>query len=291
MAALFLLLSGAPPADAQEKNTPALFPLLYAAEEDGLPWSPSWPAELPPDAFSAVGRVASIHLEGEGWSYRLQRDRSGRITELPLIGAEGSVSLARNADGSVRTLVLPEGGAFSVLEAEDGFPRLLSADDGTWVRVERSAEGRTEAHYDGEGSVSAFFEYALRGGLLFGAVAKDTEGGVAEATTVQRDSGGLLTAYESGELRLEAVYDALGRPARLESLGDGAALAYQWDERGLLVRLLRTDPSGAAEERRYEYRLDGAGNWIERQEILMVPRFGVLVPQEPLIITRKISYF
>lgn len=191
----------------------------------------------------------------------------------------------------VKNIIPAEGGVFRVIEAEDGIPRLLAGDDGTWVRIGRIEDGWSEAHYDGDGAISAFHVYAMQGGFLSGAALLDADGTVAESLVLQRNSAGLVSAHESGDLRLSALYDARGLPVRFESQGNDLARTYQWDERGLLVRMRRIGPGGTAEELRYEYRFDLAGNWIERWEIPLITLHGVLVPQTPFIINRKIRYF
>jgi hypothetical protein len=43
-------------------------------------------------------------------------------------------------------------------------------------------------------------------------------------------------------------------------------------------------------DRRYDYSLDGRGNWTERREISWFRRFGYLVPARELVLQRRIEY-
>ncbi|MCL2320427.1 MAG: hypothetical protein FWC45_10105, partial [Treponema sp.] len=70
--------------------------------------------------------------------------------------------------------------------------------------------------------------------------------------------------------------------------------SLQWDEEGSLVRIsYRTASPGTFEspvEYRYDYTLDERGNWIERREIRMIRRLGLLVPLPGITFTRVLEY-
>ncbi|MCL2130028.1 MAG: hypothetical protein FWH35_06730, partial [Treponema sp.] len=88
------------------------------------------------------------------------------------------------------------------------------------------------------------------------------------------------------------------REAELYPGNDGGAgnFSLQWDERGLLVRIAGGQGrTGDAEEGfdidyRYEYVLDGRGNWIERRETRMVRQMNLLVPAPGTVMKRVLEY-
>jgi YD repeat-containing protein len=79
-----------------------------------------------------------------------------------------------------------------------------------------------------------------------------------------------------------------------------AFITLQWDEDGSLVRLSGepgTDTPEASSldgeerfDRGYAYSRDGQGNWTERREIVLVRRFGYLVPEGEFVLRRRIEY-
>jgi hypothetical protein len=74
----------------------------------------------------------------------------------------------------------------------------------------------------------------------------------------------------------------------------------QWDEEGSLVRLSgetgtdtpeASSPDGEERfDRGYVYSRDEQGNWTERREIVLVRRFGYLVPAGEFVLRRRIEY-
>jgi hypothetical protein len=86
------------------------------------------------------------------------------------------------------------------------------------------------------------------------------------------------------------------RPAAKDATEDSDSViagnfALQWDETGLLRRLSGEDEnSGLLIDYRYEYTLDGRGNWIERRETRMIPQLGILVPSAGTVFRRVIEY-
>ncbi|MDR2052047.1 MAG: hypothetical protein LBP80_01410 [Treponema sp.] len=68
---------------------------------------------------------------------------------------------------------------------------------------------------------------------------------------------------------------------------------FQWDERRLVTGLLgypEDESAGDGWDIRYDYALDGGGNWTERREIRMIRRGGYLFPQAGVLVSRKIDY-
>jgi hypothetical protein len=75
-------------------------------------------------------------------------------------------------------------------------------------------------------------------------------------------------------------------------LEQARAYVFQWDEKGFLVRLLGRAGGEAQDsiDSRYEYTLDEKGNWIERREINMIRRLGLLVPVQGAALKRNLEY-
>jgi hypothetical protein len=70
-----------------------------------------------------------------------------------------------------------------------------------------------------------------------------------------------------------------------------AFFSFQWDERGLLVRLSgQSEDGGFLQDSRYEYILDRWGNWTERRETIYIRSAGYLVPAAERRVTRRIEY-
>ncbi|MDR3146059.1 MAG: hypothetical protein LBU21_07260 [Treponema sp.] len=98
----------------------------------------------------------------------------------------------------------------------------------------------------------------------------------------------------------EAAVSAVEAPGPDSPGFSAASITMQWDERGALVRLsgeTGTDtpeaspPDGEGRfDREYDYSRDGQGNWTERREIVLVRRFGYLVPAGELVLRRRIEY-
>jgi hypothetical protein len=68
---------------------------------------------------------------------------------------------------------------------------------------------------------------------------------------------------------------------------------FQWDERGLVTRFLgypEDEGAGDGWDARYDYTLDGGGNWKERREIRMIRRGDYLFPQGGVFVSRRIDY-
>jgi hypothetical protein len=98
---------------------------------------------------------------------------------------------------------------------------------------------------------------------------------------------------------------ALGNAAAAESAVSGDAAGdvppgeipwrfiFQWDERGLVTSLLgypEDESAGDGWDARYDYTLDGGGNWKERREIRMIRRGNYLFPRAGVFAVRQINY-
>ena len=280
----------------EEKSVPAVFPVLKAAESGATAWRPDWPADFAPDAFTATGSFRSIEVESGESSYRLRLDSHGRVLEMPLPWADASVSIDRSGAGWIDALSFSDGASYRVLDRIGGFPRILvsPAEGGESILLDGRTDRWSESRYDAEGNPTAYTEYAVEGSVVRRTLAPDPEGAMPQILDLHYDSLGRVSGMEGPDFGFSAAYDHAGRPSYLVAAesgkGEGFTRTYQWDERGLLVRMTQTSPNGDSTDSRYEYVLDGKGNWIERRETRMIPRFGVLVPQIGSIITRKIIY-
>jgi len=89
------------------------------------------------------------------------------------------------------------------------------------------------------------------------------------------------------------------RPKEDNNAGDNTAddnvvtagnFTLQWDETGLLRRLSGEDGNGQLLDCRYDYTLDGMGNWIERRETRRIRDLGFLIPAPGTTIRRILEY-
>jgi hypothetical protein len=184
----------------------------------------------------------------------------------------------------------------------------------------------SETWYDGEGNPLAFFRANVRpenGSWTVQALySRDEKGPQSEEYSF--DSGGNISGIRSPEGTFSALYrDNLPRYWERQSVSRPPAAfsraALQWDEQGLLLGISFEYPipaaggipaasgeivpveTGAAPlnaeeagppalEYRYQYERDAAGNWISRQDIAVINRFGILIPRPGRSWTRRISF-
>ncbi|MDR3167378.1 MAG: hypothetical protein LBT93_05495, partial [Treponema sp.] len=196
-----------------------------------------------------------------------------------------------------------EGVFFGVIQGGDS---ALAGDGETW--------------YDREGEALAVFTY-LSGtsgeGPGFRYIKNQNDAGETE-TTYYHDGFGNISGVDSPLGSFSAGYIREGRPRYGErrvllqpvpAEGEGEeepvpsefyqSYTFQWDEGGFLVRITGTPGPGAETgdsgdgdpvDFRYDYTLDERGNWIERREIRMIPRLGMLIPRPGSRVTRTIVY-
>jgi YD repeat-containing protein len=245
--------------------------------------------------------------------YRLVRDPAGRFVEFPFFvnGAlyQASAEYGDAGPAAARKIVLdnpaaPDPWEFELLEYRQGAPALARiGHGGAWsFAAPEYLETRTnETWYDTEGLAQGFFslEYRLEDGARR-LVATDSRSDQDERILVyDYNSSGRVSGISAPEGEYAALYNAAARPRYWER--PGGAYTLQWDEQGFLVRITGVSwdakaslGEGAAEPQqidiRYEYTLDGRGNWIERREIAFVRRFGRLVPGSETAIRRIINY-
>ena len=208
-----------------------------------------------------------------------------------------------------------------------GFPpvKVSQGDTGFFVFFFESRSFFSETWYDGGGNLSAFFRADVRPENGFWIVQAlhswDAKGPQSEECSF--DSGGNISEVRSPEGTFSALYrDHFPRYWERQPVSGQAPSrsALQWDEQGLLQGVSFEDTAPASEsvpaasgeiaslgaipadalnaeeadpppvEYRYKYERDTAGNWISRQDIAIINRFGVLVPRPGRSWTRRISF-
>jgi hypothetical protein len=263
----------------------------------------------------AATETAEEGDEGAVVEYRLVRDRAGRFLEFPFFidGAlyQGTVEYDGGAPARKITLdkpAAPDSGEapenspweFELLEYRQGDPVLARVNhNGAWsfVAPEYQETRTLETWYDAEGRALGFFalEYRLEDGvkrLVSTDRRSDDQPGAVLA--YRYNSLGRISAVAAPEGDYAALYTAAARPRYWERPEGNYTL--QWDEQGFLVRLTGVVQGAGAEAEgrqidiRYEYTLDGRGNWIERRETAFVRRFDRLVPESNAAIRRVINY-
>ncbi|MDR2485334.1 MAG: hypothetical protein LBD55_08065 [Treponema sp.] len=309
------------PEDAVESENqetadkPAPFPLgpiLVSALQKGVPWRPDWGLAMPPDAFRLVsGRPLSITLTINEEKYRVLWDRKGALLEFPLAlnGVFVQVQAVFRSSGAMQSLIItgaepPRQIDFIGKEVPLSLARVTQ--DGTvcFVALRYDPVDIAETWYDQEGTALAGFisrsrytrgypniltlESRYEGKETSEWYYYDSFGNISEIQAPGAVFSVLYSREQHPRYWKRRIFDASNPdvPALLENY------TLQWDEQGLLVRMAGIsgrDDSDAADFR-YEYTLDSRGNWIERREIRMIRRLGVLVSSPGLTVKRVITY-
>jgi hypothetical protein len=315
-----------PPDSPPESRVFPVSLLLEAAEaagDGGALWNPGWPPEMPPDAFRLQGRGEALLLSAEVSlvpadspamaAYRFSRDKEGRVGEFPfLFGRElFQAEFSYNGESLVESVLLTGPGEtdsldLEVLEWEDSRPsliRVLWGEDYSFIRIQRKPGGILEAWYDAEGQIFGAYDFTLApqaGGdriVSYRLRGKDGE------ESCDYDSRGFVTGISGHLGNFSVVYYLEDlprywdyRPAASDQEDAGAlapgAYSLRWDVKTSLLHGLAGQAGEGADsvDCRYEYTLDEAGNWIERREIRMIRRLGLLLPSPGPIIRRVLEY-
>jgi hypothetical protein len=314
----------AAPDETGDTTGPAAFsliPLLEAAFSGELRWRPDWPVVFPPDAFCLAGESSpgapggslAITLSGETEIFSFHRNDRGRLDEFPFFFSDAwyKIQAAYADSGAILSMNISAETSWTIEFPPDFFPYndALAPVDGVFPPI-RVAGGEavcfviilenpafiSETWYDQAGNLMAYFKARIhrdfaglrpgRGWRVQSLQIRDQDGLRAEDYFF--DAAGNLS-----EVRREAgVFSALyqGKRPRYWERPDGSPVTLQWDRRGLLVG---RKPGGAADspaEYRYEYELDTAGNWLKRQDIAIISRFGVFVAQTGKAWSRTMRY-
>ncbi|MDR3275768.1 MAG: hypothetical protein LBT11_00930 [Treponema sp.] len=227
----------------------------------------------------------------------------GPVPEAVSAGT-GSTGAASDA---ASTEPVPGAWKIQVLEYRDQFPSLVrvSGEGGLFfVVLEEGGSRASETWYGEDGRALAILLYRFDAprGLLrevsFQAVNFRVTQDADPATAQSADNGNRYRHYDSfgnvsalivpGGQDCSASYAALGRPWYWRR--NAGVYRFQWDERGLLAGLSGLSEEGLTMDLRYEYILDGRGNWIERQESSWEHGEGYLLPHTGPVIHREIIY-
>ena len=284
--------------------------LLNNAEftETGF-WQPDWPPEFPPDAF---------RLNNPGWiSIRVYDGKNiysvRRVGDLLLefpVYFEGEFSQVRfeyyhlennfpeNTDSRLKWVFLDNSISMEILEYDNGAPFLLRIHRSGifyFVYIQYRGLNCFESWYDRDGNFLEQFTYNYFSGT--GRIRNINALAMNHTENRSYDSRFLTT-----EIKIEtfdhtgSVYSVsyfqenLPRYWRRDISGmDAGHYTLQWDENGMLVRVLGVTDELRSDSR-YEYSLDEKGNWIGRQEIRMFPNTGVLIPAQAASFFREVEY-
>jgi hypothetical protein len=318
------LIKNEPPEEAEVPgDEPVFLPvhaLLSALDVPDIRWQPDWPVTMPPDAFVVEnGQTRSITLTLDSESWRITRNRDELFADFPFLFQGKFIQVRRvlGESGKLQELIIDDADRPWNIEFLDGDdPALLvmrmAQGEGFFFGVIQSALTRhIETWYDQDGTSMAVFTYLFdRPGGGSGILKMQSQYTDGEIRIEQyQNSFGYISEINSPLGRFSAEYTKDGRPRYWERsllqpmpadeeeeepvLSEfHQSFTFQWDEGGFLVRLTGTPGPGEADpvDFRYDYSLDEKGNWIERREIRMIPRFGVLVPRPGSRIIRRIEY-
>jgi hypothetical protein len=278
----------------------------------------------------AGGEVSSISLGPDAGEYRRRRGEAGDWLEFPVFlgGNFYQAQIIPETPEGGRKIIIrtAEPWELDILAYDGGRPSLIrvSHGEGIYFTVLQYRERRvSETWYDqGGGAAAVFFlEYTGSGGEEGPRRVRVLQEGGEETEVYDYDSQGNISALSSPRGEFSALYTPDRNPRywerrtrpppdeeipEEESSDEAAAgdardrspdevseiretYALQWDSRGFLVRITGTEGTEPV-DLRYEYSLDERGNWIERREIRMVHRFGVLVPAPGAEFKRTIEY-
>ncbi|MDR2102226.1 MAG: hypothetical protein LBP43_06615 [Treponema sp.] len=303
--------------------------LLRTVYAGDFPWKPDWTAALPPDGFAlppekafssgqalsvgktlSSGQALSLTLVLDTETYTLRRNGQGFFEEFPfpVNGTLRGVRTDFDPSGAVREFLLDDEIPWRIEALEYTgsvlFPvsvpslmRVFREDAVYFVLLAYTIRGFSETWFDAGGSGLAYWEANFiphyGGSRLKNLEGADGTGAVFGEWDY--DSGGNLVEIRGPRGTYSALYDRRGLPRyweRRPSPEGFEAYTLQWDEGGRLVRL--SGFSGPGDENlvdfRYDYSLDEQGNWTERREIRMFPRFGILFPGPGITVKRTINY-
>jgi hypothetical protein len=292
--------------------------LVRSASSKDTLWRPDWPLDIPPDAFSAS--ASGITLITETGEYSLRYNEQGLAVDFPFL-LPGGMAQVQTVTGSLNEIqgftIIPAAGEersliVEFIGYEHELPSLARCTFGGTVYFTALQYGGTrlsEVWYDSEGNALGVFLYrfSVADGpagefcsVEFRSLSLPSLEGSAGGDNLTRyayDSWGNISEIGSPEGTCSALYSA---PAQVRYWTRPFFLGYtlQWDAGGLLSRMtpraLAGDDGASASaetaEYRYEYTLDERGNWIERREIRLIRRSGLLVPAGERRVQRKILY-
>jgi hypothetical protein len=297
--------------EAEEFNPVPLVMILEGIRRGEPVWRPDWPPDFPPDGFRLrKGEFRSLGVKRGDGELRFGRGTEEGERDFPFF-VDGALVQGRFFYDEVFRVrgISADGWDLEILAYDEGLPSLgrMRAGDGWYFTgLKRRGNRIFETWYDEAGGILTLRVYEiLPEGEDFRVISLEPllgpEPGVK--SWYYFDSRGLLSALETGEERLEALYyrEGLPRYRGVKNAGGERRFSFQWDEEGFLTRISSSPDAGAEPgegeageeepaECRYEYTLDERGNWIERREIRMFRRRGLLVPSPGEVVTRIIDY-
>ena len=319
ISAIALHAQNSPQEELVEEEIPRIdiFPLTLVLEGAKYPgvWQPDWPLELPPDAFKVLsGELTKISVSGEGYTFKLSYSPAGLVEEFPFMlnGRMAQIGLAYNRAAEIRKLTVTFPGddpwEMEFLEHRDAFPVLVRGfHSNFWYFVYffRGGDEIRETWYDAEGNFlgAYFFSLTEIGETKRVRELKDYRI-LGRNTEFYYDSRGLMTEASGlgGLYKVLYFREDLPRywerwpamdeswdssPEEFQSFWNSGRFSLQWDKRDLLLRIAGGQDLA---DFRYEYTLDASGNWIERREVRMLRRLGLLVPSRGITIKRVLEY-
>ncbi|MFP3089142.1 hypothetical protein LQZ21_02305 [Treponema sp. TIM-1] len=316
------IINTEPPEESEVSgDEPVFFPiyaLLSALDAPDIRWQPDWPVAMPPDAFVVEnGRPRSITLTLDSASWRVTRNRDELFTDFPFLFQGNFIQVRRvlGASGNIQELIIEDTDRPWNIEFLDGddpallVMRITQGEEVFFGVVQNALTGDMETWYDRNGNPLAVCTYLFNrpGSGILTMQNQYTDGEIQ--IEQHQNSFGNISEINSPLGRFSAGYTKDGRPRYWERRllrpmpadveGEEPVLsefhqsyAFQWNEGGFLVRLTGTPGPDETDpvDFRYDYTLDERGNWIERREIRMIPRFGILVPSPGARIIRTIEY-
>ena len=289
-------------------------------EVPGVFWRPDWPLELPPDSFSArQGSFSRAEIQGDNFSLILGYGQDGRLEEFPffLNGRFSQVSLVYRDAFEINWMNLAfeeeeEIWKLEFLEYGNDYPSLVRVEYGEvfyFISLSSGGDVIMETWFDEDGNALGAYAFSL--------VKNGEKSRISSARDFSNADGLMEFFYDSRDLitgitgvggvfQVQYYLDdfprywerrpVMAEDAELYAGDDGGAgnFSLQWDERGLLVRITGGMGSGIEEgdgiDYRYEYILDGRGNWIERRETRMIRQMNLLVPAQGTVVKRVLEY-
>jgi hypothetical protein len=311
-----------PASETQEKtdtsNPFPLGPMLLTTLQGRVSWRPDWDVTMPPDAFRvSSGQPVSITLSLEEREYRIRWDKNGSLMEFPFLlqGQFVQVETLFEAPGIIKGFVIHAGSEtpwkidfIGGKDAPLSIARLNQGETFYFGALRYNPIYIAETWYDQEGNAQAdFISLSQYTGEDIQLLTLESRYEGKEATewyhydgfgnmSEINGAGGLFSVlYAQEQCPRYWKRQVLDPASDQETAGPLQQYTLQWDERGFLVCISETSESNEdnkedLSELRYEYTLDTRGNWIERREIRMIPRLGVLTSSPGLTVKRVISY-
>jgi hypothetical protein len=256
------------------------------------------PYLLPPDLLNIPREGGlSVAVDYEKVHYEKAYDQSERLSVFPVYwsGAYRTVKIGRDATGYIINLELPDDKVrFTIMESEGNRPLRF--------RYEREGEQGfgvlqyggplvEENWYTETGELKDLYEYTWSGERLYAVHRITSDGTSMPLLGLEYNAQNRISSMVDDLVQTELLYDGRGQLIWAKSTyteGLTVVRNYQYDERGLLVRLYGSDDKGNFEYR-YRYGLDSRGLWTGCFIQAWYEQYGRLVPGPEIPITRTIT--